>query len=191
MTRPILPKCASASSGHRMVCAPFANGYSASALHSSLEKWINHTMRVGLGFRPFLGHAGQKNPSSNSPSRRKLSTIRSVSLIDTKQYTRPSIFLPSLSASIYADEAPPAIWFIVIPEEIHRYGRPKSSVPKEERVKGNQFLTSSDRAEDSSRRGAPFPEDREAAEIYRYELNFHHQLQSPPPGSEGGPSDCP
>lgn len=75
------------------------------------------------------------------------------------------------------NEAPPTMWFVVIPEEVHKFGRPKSSVPVAERVAGTAHLSRK-----SGKRvlemGSLFPEDREAAEIYRYELNFHHQLKA-------------
>ena len=69
------------------------------------------------------------------------------------------------------------MWFVVIPEEVYRYGRPKSVVPKEERITGNQpFGPKTGRR--ILREGSLFPEDLEAAEIYRYELNFHHQMKA-------------
>ncbi len=74
-------------------------------------------------------------------------------------------------------EAPPTMWFVVIPEEVHRFGRPKSSVPQAERTKGDAYLTRKS-GKKVLEMGSLFPEDREAAEIYRYELNFHHQLKA-------------
>ena len=69
------------------------------------------------------------------------------------------------------------MWFVVIPEEVHRYGRPKSLVPSEERIEGSQHLTPK-AGRRILREGGLFPEDRKAAEIYRYELNFHHQMKA-------------
>ncbi len=75
------------------------------------------------------------------------------------------------------EEAPPTLWFVVIPEEVHRFGRPKSTVPREERVTGDAYLGRK-AGKKVLEMGSLFPEDREAAEIYRYELNFHHQLKA-------------
>jgi hypothetical protein len=75
------------------------------------------------------------------------------------------------------EEAPPTMWFVVIPEEVHRFGRPKSIVPREERVAGDAYLGRK-AGKKVLEMGSLFPEDREAAEIYRYELNFHHQLKA-------------
>ena len=92
-------------------------------------------------------------------------------------YKTVNLFSEPIRKHLREDEAPPAMWFIVISEEVHRYGRPKSVVPKEERISGNQpFSFKSGR--EILRRGSLFPEDRKAADIYRYELNFHHQMKA-------------
>jgi hypothetical protein len=87
------------------------------------------------------------------------------------------IFEHAIRNYLRQNEAPPTMWFIVIPEDVHRFGRPKSSVPLSERVKGDVRL---------SRRagrfvletGSLFQEEVQAAQIYRLELNFHHQLKA-------------
>ncbi len=88
-----------------------------------------------------------------------------------------SLFEEPIGRYLRQNEAPPTMWFVVIPEEVHRFGRPKSSIPQSERVQGNAFL---DRKSGKKvlELGSLFPEDRKAAEIYRYELNFHHQLKA-------------
>ncbi len=75
------------------------------------------------------------------------------------------------------NEAPPTMWFVVIPEDVHRFGRPKSTVPTNERIEGDAHLTRKSGMK-VLELGSLFPADREAAEIYRYELNFHHQLKA-------------
>ena len=92
-------------------------------------------------------------------------------------YRTVSLFERPIREHIRQEEAPPDVWFVVIPEEIHRYGRPKSVVPKTERTVGDQpFGPETGRR--ILREGSLFPEDLKAAEIYRYELNFHHQLKA-------------
>jgi hypothetical protein len=75
------------------------------------------------------------------------------------------------------NEAPPTMWFVVIPEDVHRFGRPKSMVPTAERTAGAAHLNRKSGMK-VLEFGSLFPEDRAAAEIYRYELNFHHQLKA-------------
>ena len=92
-------------------------------------------------------------------------------------YKTVALFAEPILRHLRQNEAPPAMWFVVIPEEVHLYGRPKSFVPKDERIKGSLFLTRKIGQEILSK-GWLFPDDRQAAEIYRYELNFHHQLKA-------------
>ena len=71
----------------------------------------------------------------------------------------------------------PDLWMVVLPEDVSRYGRPKSNVPPEERI-----LTP-DRAEKALRTHQPgnpllFEDDRKSAIPYRYELNVHNQLKA-------------
>ena len=92
-------------------------------------------------------------------------------------YKTVALFEEPIRKYLRQDEAPPAMWFVVIPEEIYRYGRPKSVVPKEELIKGSQpFSPKTGRK--ILQEGWLFAEEREAAEIYRYELNFHHQMKA-------------
>ena len=94
-------------------------------------------------------------------------------------YETVALFADPIRRFLRQDEAPPAMWFVVIPEEVHQYGRPKSFVPKDERVMGQQTMTSRV-ARKSLREGTQFlfPEDEKYALLYRYELNFHHQFKA-------------
>jgi hypothetical protein len=75
------------------------------------------------------------------------------------------------------EDQAPALWFVVIPDDIHRFCRPKSVVPATERTAmaqqfpirfARRFVT------------APslFVEHNVAAEPYRYEVDFHNQLKA-------------
>jgi len=88
-----------------------------------------------------------------------------------------SIFERRIRAHLREEDAPPAMWFVVIPEEVHRYGRPKSIVPRAERIPSDLRLTPKE-ARQVLRSGSLFPEEREAAEIFRYEVNFREQLKA-------------
>lgn len=88
-----------------------------------------------------------------------------------------ALYEARIRAYLRREEAPPTMWFVVIPEEVHRFGRPNSTIPRGERVPGDAHLGRK-AARKVLEMGSLFPEDREAAEIYRYELNFHHQLKA-------------
>lgn len=91
------------------------------------------------------------------------------------------------AVSLYADpiarynreqsETPVDLWMVVIPEDVYRLGRPQSRPTLEERV---ESAYSMDRKTAHRLLRAPslFKEDNEAAEIYRFERNFHNQLKA-------------
>lgn len=71
----------------------------------------------------------------------------------------------------------PDLWMVVLPEEVSRYGRPQSKVPKSERVTTPNRLG----GREAKRLGeAPllFQELENARLPYTYERNFHHQLKA-------------
>lgn len=72
------------------------------------------------------------------------------------------------------EEAPVSVWFVVIPDDIYKYSRPKSKITKsadniriglstKDRRLGMQFL---------------FEELNELKEAYEFEVNFHNQLKA-------------
>lgn len=75
------------------------------------------------------------------------------------------------------EEVKPAMWFVVIPDDVHRFCRPKSPVPRLERV-----ASSSDITRRTARRlmaqPSLFAEDNAAADRFRYEVDFHNQLKA-------------
>lgn len=77
------------------------------------------------------------------------------------------------------EEAQPAFWFVAIPEEVYLLGRPKSTVPKGERVRGT-MPAGKHWIRRSARSGQSLllPEDRQVAEMQRYAKNFHNQLKA-------------
>ena len=75
------------------------------------------------------------------------------------------------------EEARPKLWFAILPEEVFRYGRPKSVVPRELREKSSAMV-SRKYAKSVIEYGSLFAEDVEGAAIYQYELNFHNQLKA-------------
>jgi hypothetical protein len=69
------------------------------------------------------------------------------------------------------------VWFVVITDEVWRYGRPLSRVSKDEAIYAGPTLGQKV-ARRLFREPSFFQEEMEAAEVYRYELNFHHQLKA-------------
>jgi hypothetical protein len=88
-----------------------------------------------------------------------------------------NLYGDSLRKYLREEEARPQLWFAIVPEEVYKYGRPKSQVPRGLREKSKSALGKR-AAQTILREGSLFPEDVEAAAIYEYELNFHNQLKA-------------
>jgi hypothetical protein len=69
------------------------------------------------------------------------------------------------------------LWFIVVPDEVHRYCRPKSFVEIATRVAAEGRLNPS-YAKSLVNAPSLFPEHNIAALAYHYEVNFHNQLKA-------------
>lgn len=88
-----------------------------------------------------------------------------------------SLFEDQILRHLRQSEVHPTLWFVVIPDEIHRYGRPKSIVPQSER-RGSKMPFTKRTARKLMQEPSLFAEDNDVADIYRYDLNFHHQLKA-------------
>lgn len=87
------------------------------------------------------------------------------------------VYGEALRKYLREQEGRPQFWFAVIPEEVFRYGRPKSVVPREQRVKAIGSIGRR-AAKSILSQGSMFSEEMEAAALYEYELNFHNQLKA-------------
>lgn len=94
-------------------------------------------------------------------------------------YEAVELFVKPIEEHIRQSEAPPILWFVIVPEDVYRYGRASATIPATERVRAGGLPASV--ALRDLRDGTPslFPnERRELATIYRFEPNFHHQLKA-------------
>jgi hypothetical protein len=110
------------------------------------------------------------------PEQKILQTIR---IKDRHQaiYNTVTLFENEIRRYINEEDSAVDLWFVVIPEEVYKYGRPQSSVPgaiaEDTPLKMNAKL-----ARDLKSNPSLFDEDNEVAELYRYELHFHNQLKA-------------
>ncbi|MBI3605578.1 MAG: hypothetical protein HY202_06075 [Nitrospirae bacterium] len=74
-------------------------------------------------------------------------------------------------------DTPVDLWMIVIPEEVYRLGRPQSKLAQDEKVDSAISMTTKE-AHRLFRAPSLFQEVNEAAEVYRFEKNFHNQLKA-------------
>lgn len=71
----------------------------------------------------------------------------------------------------------PDIWFVVLPEDVFRYGRPQSRIPREERVTTPNRLGKKEA--DRLGEGPVLFRELDAARLpYQFEVNVHNQLKA-------------
>jgi hypothetical protein len=92
-------------------------------------------------------------------------------------YDTVTLFERAIRTQLRNDDLQVDVWFVVIPDEVWRLGRPLSRLDKSEAIYSTRSLGSRV-ARRLFREPSLFAEEMEAAEIYRYELNFHHQLKA-------------
>jgi hypothetical protein len=91
--------------------------------------------------------------------------------------TTVDLFVSRLTRENNRLEHPPAFWFVVIPEAVYELGRPKSIVPKAERVQGGITITQK-RARALKAQPTLFGDDEREAEVYEYATHFRRQLKA-------------
>ena len=87
------------------------------------------------------------------------------------------LYFDELVAEHDRNESPPDFWFVVIPEEVYRYGRSKSSVPVGERVAGKVLITEK-RAINLETQRSLFRDEEEQAIVFKYSKDFRRQLKA-------------
>ncbi|WP_029134084.1 argonaute/piwi family protein [Sedimenticola selenatireducens] len=109
----------------------------------------------------------------------EIKILNSIRIKDRHQaiYNTVSLFDAEIRRHIVEEEAQVEVWFVVIPEEVHKYGRPKSKVPNDI-AQSSPILMTAKQARVLDSQQSLFKEDHENAEVYKYELNFHNQLKA-------------
>lgn len=93
-------------------------------------------------------------------------------------YKTVSIYYDRLVKHQLEEDEQPDFWFIVIPEDIFKYGRPMSKVPKEERQKSGLILTKKMMKTRSPGQMNLLKQMDEEEQIYKYQENFRRQLKA-------------
>ncbi|MFN3165775.1 MAG: hypothetical protein ACE37H_01790 [Phycisphaeraceae bacterium] len=78
------------------------------------------------------------------------------------------------------EESPVDLWFVVVPDDVHRLCRPQSTVDAESRIDSREGLSKSAVSSAASGQSHLFNNDlaEELAQAYNYEVNFHNQLKA-------------
>jgi hypothetical protein len=103
---------------------------------------------------------------------------RRVLIADPHQrvYQTVNLFSSAIIEALRTEETKPDMWFVIVPDEVHQYCRPKSIVAVSLRVEADQRMNPR-----WARRMNTEPfllsEETEAATPYQFEVNFHNQLK--------------
>jgi hypothetical protein len=92
-------------------------------------------------------------------------------------YDTVSLFEAPIREKLREDDVQVDVWFVVIPDEVWRLGRPLSRLTSSEAIYSAGAMGPRT-ARRFLREPSLFEEDMQAAEVYRYEINFHHQLKA-------------
>jgi hypothetical protein len=93
-------------------------------------------------------------------------------------YRAVDLYEKPILGYLATNEARPALWFVLIPEEIYRLGRPLSEVKRSERTASQIEGSLTGKASRVAGQIALFSQDREADEMRRYAKHFRNQLKA-------------
>lgn len=92
-------------------------------------------------------------------------------------YKTASMIEEPITQHIRQEERQPDIWFVIVPDEVYLYGRPKSVVPKSIRESSGRTLGKAGAAA-FLEYGDLFDDFTDEARIYQFDLDFHAQLKA-------------
>lgn len=87
------------------------------------------------------------------------------------------LYVNELIAENDRNESPPEFWFVVIPEEVYKLGRPMSSVPTKDRTLGSVQITEK-QAKHLEIQPSLFGDLDEQAAVFKYAKDFRRQLKA-------------
>lgn len=84
-----------------------------------------------------------------------------------------NLFSKALIEYHEGEEKPVTFWIVIIPDEVYKYGRPKSKIPK-----ADDNIRIGIRDDYSRRNKSLFEELDDLQEAYKFKINFHNQLKA-------------
>ena len=151
---------------------------------SEINSYISSADSKKLHFSSFPGFKSIFNTKLKPIDNAKIYVDKNTILNKIKQdninkaiYETVNLYREKLIHYKNNEEELPNIWFVIIPEEVHHYGRSKSVVPKNERIKSNVLYTKKMKLSDTPGQVKFFPEMNEQAKVYDYGTDFRRQLK--------------
>jgi len=90
------------------------------------------------------------------------------------------LYASAILQNVNQEDTSVDLWFVVVPDDVHRYCRPKSSVGADERIEATPTISASDKSAIRGGQNLLFagPEAAKLGVAYDYEVNFHNQLKA-------------
>ena len=130
------------------------------------------------GFRELLACEWPVDPDISIPIRAMdISAALRISDRHEAVHSTVGLFIAGIEKSLREEEPRPVLWFVIVPDEVYALARPLSRVPVAERTPARSLMTSR-LAKRLQVEPSLFDEDMVAAEVYRYDLDFHDQLKA-------------
>jgi len=106
--------------------------------------------------------------------------INNILMADRHQaiFRCSGMYVDAVTKAVRDDDVGVDIWYVVIPDEVYVYGRPRSRVPSAIAIATPGAMGRQAARRFSSVSPSLFPEDNEEALIYDHHLDFHHQLKA-------------
>jgi hypothetical protein len=136
-------------------------------LHSSPWPGFQAAFGVRLETKPLVTIPLSGNDISNA--------IRKTNRHDAVRST-VHLFEDAILEHLRSDERRPDVWITIVPEIVHRYGRPQVGGPKDSTP--SKLISEKSATEILRTGGALFPDMANEAQIYLFARNFHHQLKA-------------
>lgn len=106
--------------------------------------------------------------------------LRRVHIDDKYQRTHQTVnvFADAIRKAQREEETMPLLWFVLITDEVYKYCRPKSIVPKADRIAASDKLSPKFAKRFTDDAPSLFPQITQASIPYQYDADFHHQLKA-------------
>jgi len=136
-------------------------------LHSSPWPGFQAAFGIRLETKPLVTIPLSSNDISNA--------IRKTNRHDAVR-SAVQLFENAILEHLRSDDRWPDLWITIVPEIVHRYGRPQVGGPKDSTP--STLMSEKAAAEILRSGGSLFPDMADEAQIYMFARNFHHQLKA-------------
>jgi hypothetical protein len=136
-------------------------------LHTSPWPGFQAAFGVSLMTQPLIEISLSGNDISNAIARdNRYDAVRAT----------VKLFEEAILEHFRTDERRPDVWIVVVPEKVHRFGRPEVAGPKD--ATPSKLISEKAAAEILRAGGSLFDDMAEEAQPYLFARNFHHQLKA-------------